>query len=102
MQLRSSICGFLLLAACAGKGGGGGDGGGGPPSGWTAGFGGMMGATTDGTNFIARPQPTSSDLYSLVCVGHQFGWAGGAAGTLVATTNGGDTRTRQSGPRSVA
>src|SRR5438105_3112395 len=74
-------------------------GGGGPgPTSWLAGGNGQLASTSDGTAFARRGSPTSADLYSLVCVGHQLGWAGGAGGTVIHTTDGGESWRTQATP----
>src|SRR6184192_1013361 len=65
-------------------GGGAGGAGGGPGSSWLTGASATL-LSGSGDSFVTRTAPTSSDLYSLVCVGHQDGWAAGADGTIIGT-----------------
>src|SRR5260370_21147540 len=99
---RRAELGFLALAvlvSCSsGKSGGGGDGGGPRPPGWMVGQGGLIAAMPDGQSVQPRPSPTTRDLHSLVCVGHQLGWAAGDAGTVIATRDGGEHWSVQATP----
>ena len=91
-----ALC-FVLLASCSGTKGGG-DGGPPGPHGWMAGSGGLIAAMPDGQSVQPRASPTTHDLHSLVCVGHQLGWAAGDSGTIIATRDGGEHWSVQSTP----
>src|SRR5438067_13337344 len=95
--MRMVVVAALLSMGCGSKsqpptggGGAGGTGGGGGGS-WLTGASATLLSTRDGDRFVARSAPTTDDLYSLVCVGHQDGWAAGAHGTLIGTHDGGAT-----------
>src|SRR5260370_23007721 len=81
----------VLVACSKGSpgGGSGGDGGPGTPTGWMSTSGGSFAATSDGLHFVQRSSPSTQDLFSIVCVGHQLGWAAGGRGTILSTSNGG-------------
>src|SRR5260370_39876929 len=72
----------LLGCSSSGPGGGGGDSGPPGPHGWMSTSGGSFAATSDGLHFVQRSSPTTQDLFSIVCVGHQLGWAAGGRGAL--------------------
>src|SRR5260370_38924775 len=79
----------LLGCSSSGPGGGGGDSGPPGPHGWMSTSGGSFAATSDGLHFVQRSSPTTQDLFSIVCVGHQLGWAAGGRGTTLSPPNGG-------------
>src|SRR5438128_2116093 len=105
---RWSLLAVLALSALACSSGPSsprGDGGGNPGptgGGWLAGGSGLLASTEDGLTFTTRQSPTTSDLYSLVCVNHLIGWAAGASGTVIHTVDGGQTWARQSTPTTVS
>src|SRR5437899_2503830 len=94
------LLGLVFLVSCSsgGSGGDGGGGGGGGGSGWLVGRGGLIAHIGDNLTVQQGGSPTTHDLHSLVCVGHQLGWAAGDGGAIIATVDGGAHWKTQSAP----